>query len=124
MPLGSLYRFGYIPYSHITAQQLVVEYRAIECLVVKLSLVVEQPARLYSSQLLMMTLLINMLQPTCRAQACATCACGLALSRVLGAGRRLVPHRRPGLPGRRGLCDADRAPQGAHQPRRREDLAH
>ena len=38
--------------------------------------------------------------------------------------RRVVPHGRPGLPGRRGLPDADRADQGAHQPRRREDLAH
>ena len=38
--------------------------------------------------------------------------------------RRLVPHGRPGLPGRGGLPDPDRAHQGAHQPRRRKDFAH
>ena len=37
--------------------------------------------------------------------------------------RRLVPHRRSGLPGRRRLPDARRPHQGADQPRRREDLA-
>ena len=37
--------------------------------------------------------------------------------------RRLVPHRRSGLPRRRRLPDARRPHQGADQPRRREDLA-
>ena len=37
--------------------------------------------------------------------------------------RRLVPHRRSGLPRRGRLSDAGRTPQGADQPRRREDLA-
>ena len=33
----------------------------------------------------------------------------------------LVPHRRPGVARRAGLSAPDRAAQGAHQPRRRED---
>ena len=36
---------------------------------------------------------------------------------------RLVPHRRPGDDGRRGLSPRHRPAQGDHQPRRREDLA-
>ena len=37
--------------------------------------------------------------------------------------RRLVPHRRSGRPRRARVPDARRPSQGAHQPRRREDLA-
>ena len=37
--------------------------------------------------------------------------------------RRLVPHRRSGLPRRRRLSHARRTPQGTDQSRRREDLA-
>ena len=36
---------------------------------------------------------------------------------------RLVPHGRPGVPGRGGLPHPHGPPQGAHQPRRRENLA-